>query len=134
MPVRKSPYSRKAESCVYPIRPGVIFKLKKPKFLRNPKLDDLRMPFDTFIWVLLVGPILRGKPPKCRKCTIVTINVPQTEGLKNKFIGPRSTRVRFKYITELLSKGYVVQGKAKWNYTPSAWKTFYTAIGINGGW
>ncbi|GEM_PF-4491459 len=133
MPVRKAPYSREPGASVYPIRPGVIFKLKTPKVRRNPRLDKLRMAFDTFIWVQLVGPKIRSKPPKCRKCTIVMADVPQTKGLANKLLVCKR-RVQFKYLTELLSKGFTVQGKAKWDYTRAAWKTFYRAIGLDGNW
>jgi len=130
MPVGTTKYCRDPGASVYPIRPGVIFKLKTPKVIQNPRLDHLRMAHDTFIWVQLVGPVLRGLPPKCRKCTIVSINVPQHKDMKAKYVGPWTRRVRFKYLTELLCKGYVIQGKSEWNYTKNSWTKFYTAIGL----
>lgn len=125
----RKPINTKPGASVYPIRPGVIFRLDQTITKEN-KILKCELQHHVYIWITGVSEKQKSKTWQHREVRIVRFEVPVEKDKRQFCIDPKRTKMRWETACRLLNKGYTeFKEEVEFQYNVSSWRKFYRVIG-----
>lgn len=128
MPLGATYYDNSRGASLYPLRPGFVLHLTKPRLLVNKEIGA-KAEHHVFIWILHDSPVVMGDRAQDKAIHVFWCFVPMLAGLEDHMI-TRQRKIRIRSLIKSCSRGYdIVADGIRWHRTDQSAKTFYRAIG-----
>lgn len=123
----------KAFHCIYPIKEGNVVLLKNTRLLQCSALNYVSVPHQTYLWFQREFKRQPGVNPRDRKVRVLYCYVPSSPIWRN-FYQVQSRVVQLDSMVRAMKDGYeLIAQEIEFNYTDTAYKPFYIAIGLMDG-